>query len=69
MGTSTKPVTFIDVNVKLDVHSATNPEHLGEITVEQFANGSPISVETILETGELLITKKGGDFIQGPIVY
>ena len=68
MGMSTKQISvFMDL-ITLDVHTATYAEHLAPVTLAKFAEGQPLSLDQVLETGEYIATRKDGAFIQGPVL-
>ena len=68
MGKTTSNVAFCDVDLKIDVHSATRVEDLRPITLDEFANGQEANVVQIEETGEFVFTRVNGDFVTGPEV-
>lgn len=67
MGYSIKSIPFFTDTITIRPHTATNAGHIGRlISVRQFSNGCPCSLEQVEETGEYIVRRKGGDFIQGP---
>lgn len=69
MSTSTKAVPFFTNDISIAVHSATHEEHTNKnVTLEDFADGEPLRLETVIETGELIAYRSDGAFIQGPEV-
>jgi hypothetical protein len=66
MGYSTRSVPIFTDNITLDVHTATYVEHLlSEISLAYFADGQPLALDQVCETGEYIATRKDGAFIQG----
>ena len=66
-----KSIPRFSDTLQLRPHTATNAGHVGRtISIRQFChNGnSPCSLEQIEETGDYIVRRRGGDFIQGPEV-
>lgn len=71
MGKSYIPVMLFSDAIKVDPHSASKVEHLKPISIKDFANAAPVSLEICEETGELLVSKgvpgtASYEFIEGP---
>lgn len=66
MGMSTQPVPFFTTDIVIAVHSATDSKHVvRNVSLEAFAEGSPLRLESVAETGELIAHRQDGAFIQG----
>ena len=75
MGYSIKSIPFFTDEITIIPHSVryeTLPPMVGaflsgrEVSIREFCNGQPCSLEQIEETGEYIVTLKNGDFMQGP---
>lgn len=74
MGKTYTPVKFFSDEIKVNVHSATRQEHLGIISIRDFANGNPVRLDQCEDTGEYLMwVGRMGDpdyyFAVGPESY
>lgn len=57
------PVSFFSEDIKINVHSAMDVNHLKLMTIGEFSNGEPVS---LYQNGdELYARKQNGDFIEG----
>jgi len=66
MGYSTISVPFFTEDITIQPHTATCGSYLGRpVTIGEFAQGRPCSLQRVMETGEYIVTA-GGSFIQGP---
>jgi hypothetical protein len=66
MGYSVKSIPFFSDAIELDVHTATYAQDLGHTALCHFANGSPLRLEQVEETGEYIATRtRDGAFIHG----
>ena len=64
------PINFFDDHIRIDATDATLRHHLGPVTILEFANGEPVSLNVCEETGEFLVQcgrmgEKGYRFMQG----
>lgn len=65
MGTSLKAVPFFSDAIELDVHTAKYRHHMGHTSIREFADGQPVSLYEVEETGEYLAKRADGAFMQG----
>lgn len=65
MGISTVSIPFFSDQIELDVHTATHVEHMWHTSLEYFADGQPLRLEQVQETGEFIATRADGAFIHG----
>jgi hypothetical protein len=66
MGTSLKPVLFFSDEITIEPHTATHAKHLGRaISIRQFVGEQRARLEQVEETGDYLVTRADGAFIQG----
>jgi hypothetical protein len=65
MGQSLKPIPIFSDQIELDVHTASYRSHLGHTAICHFADGQPVNVWQIEETGEYYVKRKDGAFMQG----
>ena len=69
MGYSVKSIPFFTDEIVLRPHTATYAGFLGrDVSIREFSEGRPCSLEQIEETGEYIVRLKHGSFIQGPEV-
>jgi len=73
MGYSLKSVPFFSEDITIQPHTISRDafvmaeQYLGrEVSIGQFSNGQPCSLEVIEETGEYFVRRQDGAFMQGP---
>ena|SRR3990167_699938 len=71
-GSSTKSIAFFSDAITIIPHSASSPwfpafqwlDH--EVSIREFANGEPCTLEQVEETGDYIVRLADGSFMQGP---
>lgn len=64
-----QPVPFFDSRIRIKPHTTTIRHHLGRtVSIEQFAQHGRVSLTEVVETGEYIVRRADGAFIQGPEV-
>lgn len=59
------PIKFFTDDITIEPHTATAREHIGRpVTLREFAEGTPLSLYKIEETGEYHVTN--GQFLIAP---
>lgn len=73
MGYSLKSVPFFSEDITIWPHTACDyrrgPDYLGKlVSIREFSNGATCSLDEVEETGELIVRRSDGHWIQGPEV-
>ena len=67
MGKVLTPVSFWDSDIVLDVHTATNADHIGQHTLDKICSGRPASLYSV-DNGDHHLELPNGEFMTGPMI-
>lgn len=69
MALTVRSISFFDDSITIRPHTASLARHLAKpVSVRGFADGGPVSLSLIEETGDYLVTRPDGTFMEGPEV-